>query len=83
MIAYIDAFRERFGVETICEQLPIAPFTYYATKSRPPSDRAVRDEGLKPERSWSKYSGDEGSCAQRRRAGSDADRVTFPQIFPE
>ena len=49
MIAYIDAHKERFGVEPICEQLPIAPSTYYAAKSRPPSVRAVRDEGLKPE----------------------------------
>jgi putative transposase len=49
MIAYIDAQKERFGVEPICEQLPIAPSTYYAAKSRPPSARAVRDEGLKPE----------------------------------
>jgi transposase InsO family protein len=49
MIAYIDAFKERFGVEPICQQLPIAPSTYYAAKSRPPSARAVRDEGVKPE----------------------------------
>ena len=49
MIAYIDAHKERFGVEPICCQLPIAPSTYYAAKSRPPSARAVRDEGLKPE----------------------------------
>ena len=44
MIAYIDAHKERFGVEPICEQLPIAPSTYYAAKSRPPSARAIRDE---------------------------------------
>jgi len=49
MIVYIDAHKERFGVEPICEQLPIAPSTYYAAKSRPPSARATRDEGLKPE----------------------------------
>jgi len=49
MIAYIDAHKERFGVEPICEQLPIAPSTYYAAKSRPPSARAMRDKGLKPE----------------------------------
>ena len=49
MIAYIDAHKERFGVEPICEQLPIAPSTYYAAKSRPLSARAVRDDGLKPE----------------------------------
>jgi transposase InsO family protein len=49
MIAYIDAHKERFGVEPICEQLPIAPSTYYAAKSRPPSARAIRDDALKPE----------------------------------
>ncbi len=30
MIAYIDANRDRFGVEPICRVLPIAPSTYYA-----------------------------------------------------
>ena len=49
MIAYIDAHKERFGVEPICKQLPIAPSTYYAAKSRPPSARTTRDEALKPE----------------------------------
>jgi len=49
MIAFIDAFKERFGVEPICEQLPIAPSTYYATKSRSPSARVKRDGPLKPE----------------------------------
>ena len=49
MIAYIDAFKERFGVEPICCQLPIAPSTYYAAKSRSPSARAMRDETLKSE----------------------------------
>ena len=34
MIAYIDAFKERFGVEPICKQLPIAPATYYELKAR-------------------------------------------------
>jgi hypothetical protein len=43
MIAYIDAFKERFVVEPICEQLPIAPSTYYAAKSRPPSARTTRN----------------------------------------
>jgi putative transposase len=43
MIAYIDKNQDRFGVEPICTMLPIAPSTYYSTKSRPPSARAVRD----------------------------------------
>lgn len=49
MIGYIDDHKERFGVEPICEQLPIAPSTYYAAKARPPSARTKRDETLKPE----------------------------------
>jgi putative transposase len=52
MIAYIDRYRAEFGVEPICRVLTsagarIAPSTYYAAKTRPPSARAVRDEQLK------------------------------------
>ena len=43
MVAYIDAHRDEFGVESICAQLPIAPSTYYAAKTTIPSARAVRD----------------------------------------
>jgi putative transposase len=56
MIVFIDEHKERhtadglvWGVEPICAQLPIAPQTYYAARSRPPSARSVRDEELKPE----------------------------------
>jgi putative transposase len=49
MIAYIDANKDRFGVEPICQLLPIAPSTYYAAKRRPPSARALRDQELKVE----------------------------------
>lgn len=54
MTAFIDEVREEFGVEPICRVLtehgvPIAPSTYYAVKSRPPSARSVRDEGLAQE----------------------------------
>jgi putative transposase len=49
MIAYIDRDRDRFGVEPICRVLPIAPSTYYAAKTRPPSARRLRDEQLKAE----------------------------------
>jgi putative transposase len=43
----------RWGVEPICRvlrehNLAIAPATYYAARSRPPSARAVRDAELKP-----------------------------------
>jgi len=33
-MAFIDAHRAEYGVETICAQLPIAPSTYYEHKSR-------------------------------------------------
>ena len=49
MIAYIDANRDRFGVEPICQVLPIAPSTYYDAKNRLPSARALHDEELKVE----------------------------------
>ena len=48
MSRYIDAHRERFGVEPICKTLQVAPSTYYAVKHRPRSTRSARDEELKP-----------------------------------
>lgn len=49
IVDYIDQHRERFGVEPICTTLQVAPSTYYAAKSRPPSQRALDDERLLPE----------------------------------
>jgi putative transposase len=49
MIAYINANRDRFGVEPICKVLPIAPSTYYQHRQRRPAARAVRDVALKAE----------------------------------
>ena len=49
MVAFIDENREGFGVEPICAELPIAPSTYYAAKSRPSSARARRDAVLIPQ----------------------------------
>ena len=57
VVDYIDTHRDRVvegrppGVEPICEVLTesgvrIAPSTYYAARSRPPSARAVRDAEL-------------------------------------
>ena len=47
IVEFVDANREDFGVEPICTVLQVAPSTYYAVKSRPPSARAVRDAELK------------------------------------
>jgi putative transposase len=49
MIAYIDANRDRFGVEPICRVLPIAPSTYHAARRRPRSARRRRDQELQVE----------------------------------
>jgi transposase-like protein len=51
VIDYIDQHKDRFGVEPICAVLraagvSIAPSTYYAARSRPPSARARRDAWL-------------------------------------
>jgi len=48
-VSFIEAHRERWGVEPICRVLQFAPQTYYAARSRPLSARAQRDELLKPE----------------------------------
>jgi transposase InsO family protein len=54
MVRYIDDYRNRFGVEPICQVLPIAPSTYYEQKARErdPGRQPARyhqDEALKPE----------------------------------
>jgi putative transposase len=46
---FIDGHRDRWGVEPICRVLQVAPATYYAARSRPPSARALRDAQLKVE----------------------------------
>lgn len=48
MVEYIDQHRDEFGVEPICRTLAVAPSSYYAAKSRPPSVRAMRDAVMLP-----------------------------------
>lgn len=48
IVAYIDAYRDRFGVEPICRVLsqhdvPIAPSTYYAHRACPVSSSGWDD----------------------------------------
>jgi putative transposase len=54
MTAFIDQYRSAFGVEPICNVLPIAPSTYYehAHRREHPEtapDRVKRDARLRPE----------------------------------
>lgn len=51
IVAYIDCYRDRFGVEPICTVLsehgmPIAPSTYYAHKACPVSQAALEEAYL-------------------------------------
>src|SRR3954451_22645625 len=51
VVLFIELHRERFGVEPMCRVLAehgvrIAPSTFYATRSRPPSARSERDARL-------------------------------------
>jgi putative transposase len=54
-VAFIDAHRHEvvdggpLGVEPICRVLQVAPSTYYAATTRPPSPRACRDAELVPQ----------------------------------
>ena len=60
MIRFIDEHQDRrsghlrWGIEPIAKVLGIAPSTYHAARTRPPSARAVRDAELKPHilRAW-------------------------------
>ncbi|MGD0123669.1 MAG: IS3 family transposase [Candidatus Limnocylindrales bacterium] len=47
MTRYIDENRASYMVEPICRTLAIAPSSYYAARSRPPSARALADSELK------------------------------------
>ena len=54
MVSYIDAHRDRFGVESICRVLPIAPSTYHRHRQQQAdptrrSARAQRDDTLRVE----------------------------------
>ncbi len=86
MIAYIDEHKQRWGVEPICEQLPIAPSTYYAARNRPPSARAVRDEALKPQilRVWDenyRVYGADKVWTQLNREGTRVARCTTERLM--
>ena len=88
MIAYIDDHRDQFGVEPICSVLQFAPRTYYATKARPPSVRAVRDAQLRPEivrvhrDNYGVYGVDK-VWAQLNREGTRVARCTVARLMRE
>jgi transposase InsO family protein len=44
--AFVDAHRQRLGVEPICRELEVSASAYRARRTRPPSARALRDVWL-------------------------------------
>ncbi len=87
-VKFIDANRERFGVEPICRVLQVAPATYYAATGRPPSARALHDEALKEqilrvfEDNHQVYGADK-LWAQLRREGWNVARCTVERLMRE
>jgi transposase InsO family protein len=91
MVSFIDEHRDEYGVEPICEMLPIAPSTFYEqmARRRDPDLRPARekqDEQLKPEilRIW-----EENRCVygahkiwkQSHREGLSIARCTIERLM--
>ncbi len=86
MTAFVDEHRDVYGVEPICAELPIAPSTYYAYRSRPPSARSQRD-GWLIEQIRSVHQGNYGVYgaskvwAQLNRQGPPVARCTVERLM--
>ena len=93
MVSFIDDLREDYGVEPICEELPIAPSTYYEQKARQADSsrqpaRAQRDEILRPEiqRVWEdnfQVYGARKVWRQMLREGWEVARCTTERLMRE
>ena len=86
MSAFIDEHRDAYGVEPICEVLPIAPSTYYAARKRPPSQRAQRDAELteRIRTAWKASRGRYGArkvWRQLQREGTSVARCTVERLM--
>ena len=85
---FVDAFRDRFGVEPICRVVQLAPSTYWSAKRRPRCARAIRDEELKVEvrrvyeENFSVY-GAPKVWAQLNREGIRVARCTVERLMRE
>jgi putative transposase len=91
MVSYIDAHRDRFGVESICRVLPIAPSTYHRHRQRHAdprrrSARAHRDDALRVaiQRVYDEHHqvyGPRKVWKQLRREGIRAARCTIERLM--
>ena len=91
MVAFIEYHRGKYGVEPICEVLPIAPSLYYEHRARKLDpdrrpERERRDEQLRPEieRVWEEnqavYGGDK-VWRQLGREGVAAAQCTVERLM--
>ncbi len=93
MVSFIDEYRDEHGVEPICEQLQIAPSTYYEQKAREADAsrlpaRVARDVGLREEieRVWKENFGVYGArkvWRQLIREEFDVARCTVERLMRE
>jgi putative transposase len=85
-VRFITEHRARWGVEPICRELQVAPSSYYAGLSRPPSARQRRDETLKGaiRRVWDEHRrvyGADKVWAQLKREGIPVARCTVERLM--
>jgi putative transposase len=85
-VRFIAEHRDRWGVEPICRVLQVAPSSYYAAVSRPPSARRRRDEGLAVaiRRVWEEHRcvyGADKVRAQLKREGTPVARCTVERLM--
>ena len=91
MTSFIDDHRETYGVEPICDELPIAPSTYWEHKRREReperrSARSRRDSELRPQirRVWESSFGVYGArkvWRQLQREGVGVARCTVERLM--
>jgi len=88
LVGFIDEHRGEFGVEPICEQLQMAPSSYYAAKQREtaPSARSRRDAVMAPvlEALWTqnrKVYGADKLWRAAKRSGHDIGRDQVARLM--
>lgn len=85
-MSFITTHKARWGVEPICRVLQVAPSSYYAAISRPPSARRQRDAALHPviQRVWAEHRqvyGADKVWAQLNREGTRVARCTVKRLM--
>jgi putative transposase len=87
-VRFIAEHQLRWGVEPICRVLQVAPSSYYAAISRPPSARRQRDAGLRVaiQRVWDEHRqvyGADKVWAPLNREGTRVARCTVERLMRE